>query len=172
MSTIDALLEFPPLLQLVAGQTPESLWQTRGPDGSFALVEQACHLADLEHEGFCYRIEQLLTETDPLLPDFPGAAIARLRHYIDRPLPHALTRFRTTREANVRRLRDVTGDQWSRRGYQEGLGELTLARLPQLMLLHDISHANELRALLPLLGVTVPEALVAFAARDPLARSA
>jgi hypothetical protein len=172
MSTIETLLEFPALLQLAVEQTPEALWQTRGRDGAFALVEQACHLADLEHEGFCFRIERILDETDPLLPDFPGAEMARLRHYIDRPLPHALARFRTTREANVARLRNVHGDEWSRRGIQEGIGEVTLVQMPELMLLHDISHAHELLTLLPELGVAVPESLTAFASRDPLARSA
>jgi hypothetical protein len=172
MSTMDTLLEFPTLLHLVAERTPESLWQTRGRNGAFALVEQACHLADLEHEGFCLRIERLLDETHPLLADFPGAEVARLRHYIDRPMAHALVRFRRGREANVVRLRDLTPDQWSRRGTQEGIGEVTLARMPELMHQHDFSHAHELLALLPELGVAVPEALTTFARRVPLARIA
>jgi hypothetical protein len=172
MSTIAALSEFPLLLQLAVNRTPEAQWQTRARDGSFALVEHAWHLADLEQEGFNVRIRRLLGEADPQLPDFPGAELARERRYIKQLPAPAVARFQAARAENLRRLKGVSGEQWLRRGTQDGVGELSLGRIPAMMLEHDHTHAHELVALLGELKVAIPKTLATFAALQPLARSA
>jgi len=43
----------------------------------FSLLEYVCHLRDLELEGYRVRIERMLREDRPLLPDFDGAKAAR-----------------------------------------------------------------------------------------------
>src|SRR5580700_958822 len=76
-----ALEDMPQYLEheLLALQ-PELIRQP-APDGSFSPVEQVWHLADLEREGFGSRIDRLLSEAEPQLPDFDGAAIAAARRY-------------------------------------------------------------------------------------------
>lgn len=64
-----------------------------GTAGLFSPVEQVWHLADLEAEGFCYRIEALRDRVDPVLPDFDGAATAIARNYRSRSLEEGLARF-------------------------------------------------------------------------------
>lgn len=157
------------ILRIVFARTPRNLWTERAGE-PFALVEHACHLADLEEEAFGVRIARLIEEEQPLLRDFPGDAIARERRYLDHdPLP-AIERFRAARIANEERLRNAP--DWQRRGTQEGVGEVTLARVAEMMEQHDVAHANELVALLRALKVVVPDELADFASRDPLARSA
>ena len=88
-----------------------------GPDGALAPVEQCWHLADLEREGYGLRIQRLLGEVDPVLPDFDGARIARERAYRSRSLAEGLAAFREARGRNLARLRTLTADEWSRAGH-------------------------------------------------------
>src|SRR5512134_1183413 len=55
---------------------------TRQPrSGEFSLVEHACHLRDLEREGYLVRVRRMLAEKAPALLPFDGGAIAAARDY-------------------------------------------------------------------------------------------
>jgi hypothetical protein len=172
MTNLSLLSLLPTLLPRIVSITPEALWRRRSSTRGFALVEQAWHLADLECDAYAVRIERLLAEENPSFADFEGERIAIERRYLERELRPALERYVATREANRQRLLRVQPEEWQRRGTQEKVGEITLARVAASMLEHDRAHANELVALLPELGVPVPAELLAFAAEEPLARSA
>ena len=115
-----------------------------GPGGSFCPVEQVWHLADLEREGFGLRIERLLTERDPHLPDFDGTKVARERNYRSLSLEGGLKAFAAAREANLAALRAVRVPDWTRRGTQEGVGEVTLCDMPMFLHQHDQAHVAEI----------------------------
>ena len=117
-----------------------------GPDGAFSPVEQCWHLADLEREGFGVRIQRLLAEVEPHLPDFDGAAIARERRYGTKSLADGLDAFRKARRQNLRTLHSVPAEAWTRRGTQEGVGPVQLCDLPVLMAQHDAAHRQEIEA--------------------------
>jgi hypothetical protein len=144
---------FAETVRAIVGRVPEAMQRTRDSVVGFALVEQIWHLADLEQEGFAVRIDRILRESHPLLADFPGGKLARERRYIEQPLLPALQRFEEARAANVARLTAVTSDEWLRSGEQEGVGEVTLGRVAEMMMEHDASHAAELRDLLAELGL-------------------
>lgn len=146
MEILKSLSRTPALLARVAAQMPEALVRVRS--GSFALVEHAWHMGDLEREGFGERIRCLLAEDDPFLPDFDGEKAAREREYLKLELPAALEAFGAAREKNLATLRSVTGEHWARSGRQEGVGAVTLAELPRRMLDHDRAHLNEIADLL------------------------
>ena len=71
------LSAMPHVLETAFGCLPAADVALPGPGGAFSPVEHAWHLADLEREGYAVRIERLLNETAPALPDFDGARIAR-----------------------------------------------------------------------------------------------
>ena len=119
---------------------------TAGPNETFSPVEQCWHLADLEREGFGARIQRLLAEEEPLLPDFDGARIARERQYRTRSLREGLSAFRSARATNLALLRGLNPDQWLRGGTQEGVGGIALCDLPQMMVEHDAAHRAEIDA--------------------------
>ncbi len=169
---LDRLHDFPAILRKLAGSTGEELWRCKPANGAFALVEHAWHVADLEQEGFGARIERILDQSNPYLPDFAGHELARRRRYLEQAMWPAVTRFAATREANIQRLESVAASDWSRKGTQELVGEITLDDLLASMLRHDTAHANELVELLGELDVAVPEALATLAGLEPLARSA
>jgi hypothetical protein len=116
------------------------------PDGTFSPVEQVWHLADLEREGFGSRIDKLLAEREPLLPDFDGAAMAAARHYRSLSLTEGLDAFRTARRSNLAKLRSLAAEAWARSGQQEGVGKVSLCDLPGFMSQHDAAHRAEIAA--------------------------
>jgi len=125
--------------------TPEES-TTSGPDGTFSPVEQSWHLADLEREGFGVRIQRLLRENHPLLPDFDGARLAIERGYNEKSLGKGIEAFREARLANIAALRPLEVEDWSRAGTQEGVGEVSLCDLPLMMAEHDAAHKSEIGA--------------------------
>ena len=162
------MLSDSPLPELLArlGATPGRLGDVaaalagatrrRPAAGGFAFVEHAWHLADLEREGYGTRISRLLTEKAPALPDFDGDRIAREREYLEEDVALALQVFARARARNVERLAALDAAALSRRGTQEGVGELTLARVPRMMAVHDAGHLQELAALVAELAPAAP----------------
>jgi hypothetical protein len=141
-----ALADMPGFLQCeLAALTAEQLCQ-QGPDGGFSPLQQVWHLADLEREGFGCRIERLLNEDQPLLPDFDGAAMAAAGHYSARSLTEGLAAFGAARRQNLARLRSLGADAWVRGGRQEGVGDISLCDIPGFMSQHDAAHRAELAA--------------------------
>lgn len=115
-----------------------------GPGGAFSPVEQVWHLADLEREGFGLRIERLRTELNPHLPDFDGTRIAHERNYRSLSLEVGLKAFEAAREANLAALLAVSAREWTRRGTQEGVGEVALCDMPAFLHQHDQAHVAEI----------------------------
>lgn len=109
-------------------------------------VEQCWHLADLERDGYAVRITRLLTEDEPMLPDFDGARIARERDYKSRSMSEGIAAFREARAANVAALRRLSEREWERRGTQEGVGRVGLCDVPAMMAEHDAAHRAEIEA--------------------------
>ena len=142
----EQLAAMPEMLERVFGGLPTAASTRPGEDGAFSPVEHCWHLADLEREGYALRIRRLLAEDEPQLPDFDGARIAAERDYRRRSLAEGLTAFRNARRDNLADLRSVTPPQWSRSGTQEGVGRITLADIPRMMVEHDASHRVEIEA--------------------------
>ena len=118
---------------------------------TFSALESVCHLRDIEVEGYARRLGLLLREDNPRLPDLDGAALARERAYNEQPLKPALDAFFSMRRRCLATLRDLTADEFTRRGQFENVGEVTLEGLLELWVEHDQGHLKELDALLPLL---------------------
>ena len=134
----------PFLRDAFASLTPEEA-SAPGPGGAFAPVEQVWHLADLEREGFGVRIRRLRDETDPHLPDFDGARVAKDRDYAALSLVDGLRAFEVARAANIATLLSLEPEAWARGGTQEGVGPVALRDLPLLMRDHDRAHRAEIR---------------------------
>ncbi len=133
------------LREIFAGLTPDQA-RTPGPDESFSPVEQVWHLADLEREGFGARIQRLLSELDPHLPDFDGTKIAAERSYRSLSLEEGILAFTEARRKNIAALPAIESTMWSRSGVQEGVGNVSLCDIPDFMLQHDSAHKAEIEA--------------------------
>lgn len=143
---LDSLGSMPAFLRSVFHDLSTEQIRSSGPDGTFSPVEQVWHLADLEREGFGERIRRLLTETDPHLPDFDGAATAIERNYCSLSFEDGLVTFTETRRKNIEALRGVSADSWLRSGIQAGVGTISLCDIPGFMSQHDSAHRTRSRS--------------------------
>jgi hypothetical protein len=117
------------------------------PGGEFSVVENVCHLRDIEVDGYAVRIKRILVEENPLLSDIDGAKLAQVRNYRIQDLSSALAGFAKAREENVRTIQVLTTDQLARSGTFEITGAVTLGRMLGLMREHDAVHLGELTRL-------------------------
>ena len=138
------LEEMPERIRLLAVELTSDDLKWKPSADEFSLLEHVCHLRDLEREGYSVRIRKLLTEDQPTLPDFDGSRIASERNYNSQDFESAFQEFAREREENVRVLKTLSSDQLHRSGVLEGVGEITLESLFQLMREHDQSHRKEL----------------------------
>lgn len=131
---------------LIAGLPDAELRRSEADE--FSALETVCHLRDLEIEGYGPRLQRLLSETDPELPDFDGARVAAERNYNAQSLSEALQAFQSARETNVKRFDALTEEEWERSGTLQGVGRVTMADLVGMIAEHDRGHLEELRVLL------------------------
>jgi hypothetical protein len=145
---MDTLRAFPQQIRDLIARAPQDRLAIRAKDGTFAMVEQVWHLADLEVEGYGARIVKMLSEDDPELPDFRGDVVAEERNYRGLDVREGLDKFAAARAANLALIARLTDEQRQRTGRQEGVGRVTVARVVEMMGEHDAGHAAELHALL------------------------
>ncbi|MGA9856099.1 MAG: DinB family protein [Gammaproteobacteria bacterium] len=115
--------------------------------GNFSILENICHLRDIEIEGYSLRLKRLLAERHPRLPDINGGPLALERHYNRQPLQPAVDAFIQARHANLKLFEKLTAAQLARTGILEPIGEITLVRLLELWVEHDQGHIRELEKL-------------------------
>jgi hypothetical protein len=123
------------------------IFRWRDSDGEFSALEHVCHLRDIEVEGYAFRINRILADANPLLADIDGGLLAVERNYNEQDPVLALQAFFLGRTKNVEKLSGVDTQAPGRKGILEGVGELTLKRLVEMMQEHDESHLDELRLL-------------------------
>jgi len=153
---IDALARMPEELQQRLADLTDAELRLKPNLDTFSVLENVCHLRDIEVEGYGRRLGLLLREDNPLLPDLDGAALARERAYNEQALKPALDAFLNMRRRCLEILGDLGPEEFARRGEFENVGEVTLGGLLGLWTAHDREHLKELDELLPLLST--PEA--------------
>jgi len=117
------------------------------PHEMFSILENVCHLRDIEAEGYAIRIRKILTEEFPALPDLDGARLAVERRYNSDNLESALAEFQRARANSLSMLDGIDEEALTRRGNLENVGPITLAELLKKMIEHDTGHIEELEQL-------------------------
>lgn len=121
--------------------------KVRNSAGEFSVVENVCHLRDIEIEGYTPRISRILRETNPLLPDIDGSRLAAERQYNRQNLSEALQAFGTARRENIQTLIGLVTEQFDRQGTLEGVGSVTIRGLVLMMCDHDADHVRALSSI-------------------------
>jgi hypothetical protein len=144
---VERLGRMPGFLSDVAGGLldDQQRWKPRGED--FSLLEHVCHLRDLEREGYGVRIERILREDRPSLPDFDGAQVARERDYLQESLPRALESFGAARAHNLAVVSNLAAAQLGRIGLLDPAGEVSIEGLLAMMCAHDEEHREQIAEL-------------------------
>jgi hypothetical protein len=123
----------------------EQAVKARNSPDEFSALENICHLRDIEVEGYTVRVNKILTENKPMLPDIDGGRLAIDRAYNNQEVDEALEAFALARRQNIAVLLQVNEEQLKRSGFMTGIGEITLEKLLVMMRDHDEGHLEELR---------------------------
>lgn len=147
-----ALAATPAKLKAIVEAIPESQWRTAPKAGGFSLVGHLCHLRDIDGDGYRVRIERMLSEDRPALPDIDGDRLAVERDYQAQDARAALDAFTAMRWAIVGRLGKLDAGERQRIGLMAGINEIDIDGLVSAMLAHDSEHLDELAGLRGELG--------------------
>jgi hypothetical protein len=154
VDSLAALAAFPDRLErcLAAFPARRMMWAPPSwegiPSETLTPLEQACHVRDIEREGYLLRFRRLLAEDDPLLASIDGYALVRERGYAQDDAGRALAAFRAARLETLELLRGLEPAQWQRRGRFEGYGAVTVRGLAHYLCSHDYQHLAGLQWLL------------------------
>ena len=144
---LERLGEMPFVLREALAGASDAHLRIRGADAGFCLVEHACHLRDLEREGYRVRLHRMLEESHPSLAGFEGDVVAREREYMAQD-PHAAAHeFAAERMRFLDRARILTAGEMRRSGDFMGRS-ITVCDLLSMMVDHDKGHREEIAALL------------------------
>jgi hypothetical protein len=142
--------QFEELFHLVPTQgrrwKPES-WGG-SPGENFSALEHACHLRDIERDGYQVRIQRLLQEDEPTLVSIDGYELASVRRYEDEDPAEVLEAFRDARRTTVGIVRDLRREQLDRTGVFAEYGRVSLQGLIHFLRGHDQQHLACLQWLL------------------------
>lgn len=142
--TLSALEGTPTVLESLLKGLPAdlSLWDERPDPERFTLREMIAHLADWELI-WKMRIERILAEDNPALPDIDEGQRAIDNDYARQNPLQNITRFRSGREATIKILQSMTDEQWERTAQRENIGEMSLSTFVTMMLAHDGYHTRQ-----------------------------
>jgi hypothetical protein len=114
---------------LVPGRPDASTWST---------LEYACHVRDV-YERYGARIVLMLTEDDPLFPNWDQDASAETDRYDEQDPARVVAELRALAEGVAERLERLAGEQWVRPGRRSDGASFTMATLSRYMI-HDPLH--------------------------------
>ena len=143
---VERLGAMPAFLAGALASAPASELARQPRPGFFSLVEHACHLRDLECEGYLVRVRRMMEERAPALDGFDGAAVAAARDYLSQDAMRAAREFEAARRSLTGLLGALTEADLAREGTFCG-DPVTLGDLVAMMVEHDREHRRELERL-------------------------
>src|SRR5436305_15039686 len=78
---LDFLAETPQVVRWLSHELTLDELKRKPSDNEFSVLENVCHLRDIEQEGYTVLIDKLLNEDEPVLQDINGAKLAMERAY-------------------------------------------------------------------------------------------
>lgn len=109
-------------------------------DNGFSILENICHLRDIEELGYWNRIRKILTEDNPFLPDINGDQLAIKRGYQSQNLTDELRRFSECRAESLSLIDKMRPEDLEKMAVMENVGSIKLGELLLMMSGHDREH--------------------------------
>ena len=152
-ATFHALATFPRQLEAFYEAIPAAYkhWTPQSwegiPSERFTAIEQACHVRDIEIDGYHLRFRRPLEEDNPTLESIDGYRLARDRHYGDADAAEAFAAFRAARARTTEMISGFDAAQLARPAVFEG-APVTVRGFIHLLCSHDQQHLAGLQWLL------------------------
>lgn len=141
-------------LQHLVGNLSDEQLRQQQPNGEFSVVENVCHLRDIEVEGYTTRIKRILSEEQPLLADIDGSRLAIERDYQNQVALAAVNAFTAAREQNLIVISRLAVEDLGRTGTLAGAGSVTMRELLVMMRDHDAAHLKDIELIIARLEKT------------------
>lgn len=145
--TLERLESMPAFLEAALHEAGEENFHARPSENEFSLVEHACHLRDLEREGYLVRLRRMLSEHTPELEPFDGQAVAEERDYRGQEAHAAAQDFAAARRELLGMLSAMTADDFERDATFAGK-RISVRDLVGLIDAHDGEHRDEIERIL------------------------
>ncbi len=112
---------------------------TRPGPSTWSSLEYACHVRDV-YRRYDGRIQLMLTEGDPLYPNWDQDATALDDHYQEQVPATVVSELTAAAEQLAARLDGITGLEWGRNGRRSDGASFTIASLSRYMIDDPIHH--------------------------------
>jgi hypothetical protein len=129
---------------LAASCTIESATWRPGA-GGWSFVEVAGHLADAELLA-AVRLRRVITQDQPNFYAYQQERWAQRLHYQYRELARVVARFVLLRGENADLLKELTREDWRRKGRHDQDGVLSLRQLIEGYISHTAKHLQQMQA--------------------------
>ncbi len=123
-------------------------FRRRPAPGRWSALEVVCHLRDCDREVFLPRLERVLREEFPAVPDVAAQGWAEERRYAESDPETALAEWRAARERVMALVDPLGPTAWARPLVHPRRGPHTLADVVRYWSDHDLAHRRQIRAAL------------------------
>ena len=110
------------------------------PGERFTALGQACHVRDIEIDGYHVRFGRTLREDRPDLVSIDSYELAHERRYEADDAGAAIAAFRKARGETIAMLGAARTSDWDRKATFAEYGEVTLRGLAHILRSHDLQH--------------------------------
>jgi hypothetical protein len=131
--------------ELAQGLADEAI-RRKSPKGGWSIVENACHLRDVELL-FADRFTKAAHQEKPRFWMMDNDRVAALKRYCAADLARVIAEFTRLRSDTLSLLRALPPTVWRRVGVHPKRGELTIEELAEVLAGHDESHLDRVAAL-------------------------
>lgn len=138
-----ALVESPDWVADRIAAAPAKAGQRPAP-GKWSALEVLAHLRDGDRDVYLPRLETMLAQAMPTIPDVDLLGAARLAAYAGLDTSGVLADWRELRQRLVVRLAPLGRDAWARVGVHSLRGAFPLGDMVRGWVEHDLSHRRQL----------------------------
>ncbi|HEY6194771.1 MAG TPA: DinB family protein [Candidatus Eisenbacteria bacterium] len=138
-----ALAESPDWIGRTLASAPARV-SVRPGAGRWSALEVLAHLRDADRDVYLERLETLLGQSLPAVPDVDLVSAARVATYAALEPEAVLAEWRGLRGQLVSRLAPLGRDDWARVGIHSLRGAFTLGEMVRGWVEHDLSHRRQL----------------------------
>jgi len=146
--TLIASLEAAPgiIIGLIREVPPRNLKRRPAPD-KWSAHEHACHIAT-GHDVFLARLELMLSDPLPRIKSMEPSPDEEAGALLSVDLDEALARYVRERALVVRRLKELSAEDWQRTAEHEAFSHYSVHIMFRHMLMHEMLHAYRIDGLM------------------------
>jgi hypothetical protein len=140
------LADGPRRLAELTRDLPDDVLRRKGPRGGWSIVENACHLRDVENV-FAERITKTAHQDKPQFWMMDNDRVAEVKRYAKADLASVVEDFARARADTITLLRALPQQVWQKTGLHPTRGETSIEALATILAGHDGSHLDRIAQL-------------------------